>query len=311
MNDIALLSRRQFLKSSATGASAIALAGALPSPLWGAAAFAPPIGLFDKILNQTKLSLEDSAALVGEVGLDGVDCAVRPNDRIEPSRVQEDLVRYSELLGKEGCKVLLLTTAIQNPDSPHTQDVLGTARKLGVRFYRLGFGRIAKGSTAAAQMAETKPQLRDLATMNKELGLCALVQNHSPSGASHYLGGDLNDMSELVKDIAPAQVGVAFDLGHAIIVHGDEWKTHFENLKSHIQVAYIKDADRKRRFVRFGEGEFNRTDYFSRLKAMNYRAPLSVHIEYDWAQGGPENRETLAAALRDSLGVLRKWVAAA
>jgi sugar phosphate isomerase/epimerase len=76
-------------------------------------------------------------------------------------------------------------------------------------------------------------------------------------------------------------------------------------------VAYVKDAARDKGFVAFGEGEFSQTDYFTRLKKMNYAAPLSLHIEYDWAKGGEKNRETLAKALRESLVVLRKWLAAA
>jgi sugar phosphate isomerase/epimerase len=311
MNDNPCFSRRQFLQTSATAASAFALAGALPSLLWAAEKFAPPVALFDKVLHQIKLSLEDSAALIEEAGLDGVDCAVRPNDRIEPSRVKDDLPRYAELLQKRGRKLLLLTTAIQNPTSPNARDILETARRLGVKIYRVGFLRLAKDSTPAQQIAELKPRLRDLVALNKELGMCAVVQNHSPSGNSGYLGGNLADMYEIVKDFPPAQLGVAFDLGHALVVHGDDWKKHFEQLKPHLGVAYIKDADRKRRFVAFGEGEFGQTDYFTRLKQVNYSAPFSMHIEYDWAKGGEQNRAALARALRESLATLRKWVAAA
>jgi sugar phosphate isomerase/epimerase len=95
------------------------------------------------------------------------------------------------------------------------------------------------------------------------------------------------------------------------MVHGDDWPTHFERLKPHLRVAYIKDAHRQRHFVAFGEGEFSSTDYFTRLKQMNYTAPLSMHIEYDWARGGEQNRAALGRALRESLGTLRKWMAAA
>lgn len=310
MNNITMLSRRQFLQTT-TAASALALAGALPTSLQGADNFAPPVALFDKVLHQVKLSLEDSAALVAEAGLDGVDCAVRPKDQIEPERVKVDLPRYAGLLQERNRKVMLLTTAILNPTSPHARDVLETARKLGVRFYRLAFTKWDKDVPAESQLVELKPQLRDLVALNKELGLCALLQNHSPGKPGGYLTGELNHMHELVHDLPAAQIGVAFDLGHALIVHGDEWKTHFEKLRPHIHVAYIKDAARGKGFVPFGEGEFGQTDYFTRLKKMNYAAPLSLHIEYDWAKGGEKNREVLAKALRESLGVLRNWLAAA
>jgi len=309
MNDIGTHSRRQFLRTS-TAVSVITLAGTFTMPLRAAESFASPIALFDKVLHQTKLTLEDSAALVAEVGLDGVDCAVRPKDQIEPERVKEELPRYRDLLAKHGRKLLLLTTAILNPESPHARDVLDTARRLGVKYYRLAFTKWAKDMPVEKQLAELKPQLRDLVALNKELGLCALLQNHSPGKPGGYLTGELNNMHELVHDLPAAQIGVAFDLGHALIVHGDDWKTHFEKLKTHLHVAYIKDAARDKGFVPFGEGEFGRTDYFTRLKKMNYTAPLSLHIEYDWAKGGEKTRGTLAKALRESFSVVRTWLAA-
>jgi len=51
-------------------------------------------------------------------------------------------------------------------------------------------------------------------------------------------------MYEVVKDLDPAQIGVAFDIGHAWVVHGEDWRRHFEKLKPHIQVAYVKDVQR-------------------------------------------------------------------
>lgn len=311
MNNTAMLSRRQFLQTSVSAASAVALGGTLSCSVKHPAPFAPSIALFDKILNQTKLTLEDSAALIEEAGFDGVDCAVRPKDRIEPERVKDDLPRYAELLQRRQRKVLLLTTAILDPTGPHARDVLETARQLGIKYYRLTFTRWNKEQPVETQLAELKPKLRDIVEVNRELGLCALLQNHSPGTPGGYIGGDLNHMFELVRDLPPAQIGVAFDLGHAIIVHQDDWPTHFERLKPHLHVAYIKDAHRERRFVPFGEGEFSQTDYFTRLKRMNYTAPLSLHIEYNWAKPADRNRENLAVALRASLAKTREWIAAA
>ena len=36
----------------------------------------------------------------------------------------------------------------------------------------------------------------------------------------------------------------------------------------------------------FGEGNIGRVGYFQLLREINYRAPISLHIEYDWT--GPE-----------------------
>ena len=117
-------------------------------------------------------------------------------------------------------------------------------------------------------------------------------------------------MYEIVKDFDPQQLGVAFDLGHAIITHGDEWPTHFERLKKHIKIAYIKDLKRPNQFVPFGEGEFGKTDFFQRLKQIGVTAPLSLHIEFDWSSHGKDKtRATLLKAVRESNRVLRQWLA--
>lgn len=311
MNAASPFSRRQFLHLTTSAVSVAVLGSACAAPESARRPFAPPIALFDKVLHQARLSLDDSAALVAEAGLDGVDCAVRPNDRIEPARVQDDLPRYAELLRQRQCRVLLLTTAILDPTAPHARTVLETARQLGVKYYRLAFARWRKDQPVEPQLAEVKSKLRDVVALNRELGLCALLQNHSPGAPGGYLGGNLGHQYDLVRDFPPAQLGVAFDLGHALLVHGDDWPAHFECLQPHLRVAYIKDTHRVRRFVPFGEGEFGQTDFFTRLKRMNYAAPLSMHTEFDWARDGQRDRAALAAAVQHSANKLREWLAAA
>jgi L-ribulose-5-phosphate 3-epimerase len=250
--------------------------------------------------------------LIAAAGFDGVDCPVRPKDEVLPERVKDDLPRYAELLQKRGRKLSLLTTAITSPESPHTQDILETARKLGVRHYRLGFMRAPQGAAVPKLVEETRAHLKALAAMNQELDLCALLQNHSPSGRDGYLGGDLDVMVELLQGFDPRQVAVAFDLGHALLVHGDDWPARFAKLQPHLGVVYVKDTHRQRRFVPFGEGEFKQTNFFSRLKGMNYSAPISLHIEYDWHDGG--KARTQAALLQAATAcnrTLRTWLAAA
>jgi sugar phosphate isomerase/epimerase len=162
---------------------------------------------------------------------------------------------------------------------------------------------------AAKQVSEIKAQLKDLAALNKQIGIGAIFQNHSPSGRS-YVGGDLAEMFDIVKDFDPAQIGVAFDIGHALVVHGDDWRRHFEKLKSHLKIAYVKDVKRPGRWVPFGEGDIGSTGYFKLLKELNYHAPVSLHIEFDWTDGGKsKTRAALVKTLQNSARVLRRWLA--
>lgn len=309
MNIQSSLSRRHFLTQLAGATATAALWRPGTHPSLAAEAFTPPITVFSKVYQELKLDFAAGAAVTAEAGLDGIDCPVRPGGEILPERAAEEMPRYAEALRRQNVKMLLITTGITGVDSPHAEAILRTAKQLGITYYRLGSGTHAKDKPLAGQLAELKARFKELAAMNKELGVCAMLQNHSPGGRA-YFGGDLGEMYELVKDCPPAQLGVAFDLGHALIVHGDDWPAHFERLQPRLKVAYVKDAKRPKSFVPFGEGEFKHTDFFSRLKRMEYRNPFSLHIEFAWqGEGQSKTRAGLVKALRDNTSVLRQWIA--
>jgi sugar phosphate isomerase/epimerase len=305
------LTRRGFLVRAALASSAAAFWPARELPSLGAGTFSPPMTVFSKVYQELKLDFQAAAEVTAAAGLDGVDSPVRPGGEITPERAKDDMPRYDEALRKRGARLRLLTTAITSPASPFAEEILRTAKKLGIQYYRLGQWYHQPQTPLAKQLTDLKAQLKDLAALNRDLGLCAIFQNHSPAGRT-YFGGDLPELIEIVKDFNPDQIGVAFDLGHALVVNGDEWRVHFEKLKSHLKVAYLKDVKRPRSFVPFGQGEFGRSGYFKLLKQMDYQAPFSIHIEFNWA--GPGNQKTqtaLVKALQDCRQAVQRWVAEA
>jgi sugar phosphate isomerase/epimerase len=298
------LTRRHFLAGAAVAACSCALPGS------AAEASALPIVVFSKVYQTLHLNYEEAAEVTESAGLDGIDCPVRPGGEILPENVATELPAYAAALGRRKLKIGLLTTGITGPASPHTESVLAAARKLDIPCYRLGFIPREEGQAVAGQIESVKQQLRELAPLNRRIGLGALFQNHSSTGKNSYLGGNLEELHNLVKDFDPAQIGVAFDIGHALVVHGDDWKGWFEKLKPHIRIVYIKDVKRGGGWVPFGEGEISQVGYFPLLRKMNYRAPISLHLEYDW--GGPQKtRPALVKALRESSRKLRGWLAEA
>lgn len=299
-------SRREFLGRAVAAASTATLAGVGLGA--GATAAGPsPIVVFSKVYQELNLGFEDAAAVTAEAGLNGVDPPVRPGGEILPERASEELPRYVEALRRRGLSLPLLTTGITSINSPHTETVLRTARKLGVRYYRLGFIEREQQVAAAAQVREVRARLKDLAPLNRELGIGALLQNHSPAGGRSYFGGDLNDLAAAVEGFDPAEIGVAFDIAHALMVHGDDWRRYFERLKPHFQIAYIKDVKRPGRWVPFGQGDLATSGYFKELRALGYHAPISLHIEFDWTEQG-KNRAALVRTLQASLQTLRGWL---
>jgi len=306
------IDRRGFLRTASVASAAVVAGGTGAWRSLGATDFRPPIAVFGKVFQELKLDFEASAAITAEAGLQGIDCAVRPGGEVLPERAAEELPRYAAALGKHGVRMLLLTTGITTVASPHAEALLSAGKKLDLRYYRLGYWNHRPDRPAEKLRAEIRASLGDLAAFNRTLGVCALMQNHSSDpGANARAGGDLVELYDLVKDVDPEAVGVAFDLGHAIITHGDDWPAHFERLKDHIRVAYVKDVRRPASFVPFGQGEFGRTDFFRRLRALHYQAPLSLHIEYEWAPKNQLTRPALLSALRSSRQALEGWLKAA
>lgn len=291
------------MKKAGAAGSVAALCG----PAIGAESFVLPIVVFSKVYQELNLSLEDSAAITAEAGLAGVDCPVRPAGQILPEHAREELPRFAELLAKRGLRMPLITTGITSIASPNAEDVLRCANKFaGTKYYRLGFMPRKKDVPIEKQLAEIRGQLKDLAALNKEIGMCGVIENHS---GGNYLGGDLSQMQEMVREFDPAQIGIAFDIAHALITHGEQWRSRFEKLKSHIRVAYVKDV-RQGRFVRFGDGEVGRLGFFKLLKQLGYAAPISMHIEYKWSEEGKsKTRDALVKVLKESPSVLKQWMA--
>lgn len=304
-------SRREFISRTLAASSTAAVFGGSTFSGLAEQTSSPPIVVFSKVYQTLKLNFDEAAALTAEAGIDGVDCPLRPGGEILPENAVRQLPQYAAALKQRGLQLPLLTTAITSVSSPHAEDILRAASKLGAQFYRLGFVLRQADVSAAKQVDEVKAQLKDLAALNKQLGIGAIFQNHSPSGRS-YVGGDLGDLYAIVKDFDPAQIGVAFDIGHALVVHGDDWRRHFDKLKSHLKIAYVKDVTRAGRWVPFGEGDVGSTGYFKLLKQMDYRAPISLHIEFDWTDGGKaKTRAALVKALQASSRVLRHWLSQA
>ncbi len=97
------------------------------------------------------------------------------------------------------------TTDIHGIDSPRAREILNTGKKLGVRDYRLGYWLHQPEVPAKKICVEIRSRLKELAAMNDELGVCALVQNDSSWAGKDRgpAGGDLDELYDLVKDFDP------------------------------------------------------------------------------------------------------------
>lgn len=305
MKPTSVLTRRHFVAASALATAAgvfqmphVASAQAPAAPRWKIIAFSKPFA---------KLSADETADLVAEVGWDGIDCPVRSKSgQIAPERVEEDLPKMAEALRKRGKELTMITTEIVRVD-PLAEKVLRTAARLGVKSYRLGFAHYPKDKPLAETLREFGAALRDLAALNRELGLQGGYQNHS--GAA-YIGAPIWDVWTLIKDLPVEQLGVCFDISHAVIEGGLSWPLEARLMEPHFVAVFLKDfrweqteKGWKPKWCPFGEGAVPRS-FLANLKKSDFTGPLCQHHEYPLGAGAE-----MIAHLKRDLSTLREWLA--
>ena len=294
------LSRRSFLRTSA--------AAVLGAPLLAHAAESPwEVITFTKPFQST--TFERTAEIVAEVGWRGIEVPLRKGGQIEPERAEQELPRLVEVLKKRGLSVGLITTDIVSVDTPHTEKILRAAKALGITRYRLGFQRYDLDKPVQAQLDAIKPKMRELAALNREIGVRGGIQNHSGAG---YVGCAVWDIRELVRELDPAALGICFDIGHATLEGGTSWPVEARLMEPWMVCVYVKDFAWERTPKGFESkwgplgGGMVRREFFDWLRKSTYRGPISQHVEY-LTGDGPEQM----AQMKRDWSVLKGWIGAA
>ncbi len=297
-----LLHRREFLRGAAATAACLAAgrkARSAPAP-------APDAGryqfcAFTKYLQP--LSFDELAVAVADAGFTGVEAPVRDGGHFSMAEAPEKLPQLVEALGKRGVAITVLCTDVLRADQPHAETCLRTAAKLGIKHYRMGSYRYDLNKPVLAQLAEIRPAIKDLAALNRELGMQALYQNHS---GADMVGAAVWDIFGVLQDVPPAEVALAFDIRHATIEAGLAWPAVFNAVSGNIGAIFVKDFDwdgPSAQHVPLGKGRVA-PKFFDMLAASEFSGPVSVHVEY--IRNG--DTKANAAALRDDLVTLRRWM---
>lgn len=256
---------------------------------------------FEKFLQD--LTYDELADVIAELGFVGIEATVRRNGHVLPERVEDDLPKMVEALSKRGLEVTMMASDVVNPSDPTSERVLRTAKTLGIRNYRMGYYKYKLKEPIAAQLEEVRPQVNELAALNRELGITGLYQNHS---GTNYVGSTLWDIHSLIKDIPKEEIGYAFDIRHASVEAGLSWRVLYHLVKSHIRVLYVKDFQwegREAIHVPLGTGRVD-PKFFDQVKADGFNGPISLHVEYLGNVGIQQNVD----ALRRDLQLLRNWL---
>lgn len=261
-----------------------AIIGALSSAMAAAPLSKLKVCAFSKHFQWTDWA--GTAALVKELGFDGVDLTVREGGHVLPSRVTDDLPKAAEIIRAAGLELPMITAGIVDAQSRHAEAILRTAHSLRIQYYRWGGFRYDNSRGIAAQLDALRPRVKDLAALNAQYRICAMYHTHSGPG---QVGGPIWDVWSLVKDLDPKVIGINFDIGHATVEGGyGDWITTARLAMPHLRGTAIKDfrwgqtekGEWIPQWCALGRGMVNLKTYFQMLRAAHFDGPVQLHFEY-------------------------------
>jgi sugar phosphate isomerase/epimerase len=310
------MNRKYFISSAALAAAGMAL------PVKSLTKGAKPgkgkmkICIFSKQLQW--MNYTDMANAVAEMGFDGIDLTVRPNGHVLPERVTDDLPKAVDAANLAKIKIYMISTDIQDAQSPSAETILKTASSLGIRYYRSGGLNYKKELDILSNLEQIKAKFASLAELNKKYGLHSDYLNHSGEGG---FGSTLWDLWIAIKDLEPKYLGSQFDIKHATVDGPFSWPTTLKLLHNYIQTICIRDFrwEKKNNIwdiqpMPLGEGIVDFKKYFGLVKEYNITGPISLMCDYDL--GGAQNGEkklsipgnSVLNAMKKDLSQLRNYL---
>jgi L-ribulose-5-phosphate 3-epimerase len=300
--------RRQFIKAAMAAAAGVVISPQTfgESLVPQARAIPKPVNAFAKCLQF--LDYDHLGEALARMGFDGADLPVRPGGTVLPEKVKTDLPRALKALQKHDRSIPMIVTAINDPEDPGTEQILGTASQLGIKYYRMGYFGYDKTKSVPENLEIHKKTMEKLERINRKYNIHGGYQNHSGTG----VGAPVWDLYWLLQDRDPAYIGVQYDICHGVTEGGVSWPLALKLLAPWIKTAAIKDfmwarenKHWKIKYVPLGEGTVDFDAYLTQYKALGLAGPVTVHFEYDL--GGAEHGKTNPAmSLADMSGYLKK-----
>lgn len=239
------------------------------------------INIFSKHLQF--LDYKTTGEMAAEMGFSGVDLTVRPKGHVLPELVKSDLPRAIKDIKNAGSNCEMITTSIESVDNSLDEDIIKTAGRAEVKYYRTNWYKYKEGLSMQESLAFYQNEIKKLGELNKELGIVGCYQNH----AGRDIGSSFWEIDALLKTVNPLSFGAQYDIRHAMVEGGYSWENGLDLLKDQIKVIVLKDFIWAKSNgvweavnMPIGEGSVDFTKYFKLLKKHQLKPPVSLHLEY-------------------------------
>ena len=245
------------------------------------------VNIFSKHLQF--LDYHTTGQMAAELGFDGVDLTVRPKGHVLPEEVKIGLPKAISEIKRGGSNCEMITTSIENINRPLDVDIIKTAGRSGIKYYRTGWFKYPKDQPMIDALDMYRNQVDALGALNKENKIIGCYQNH----AGKNVGASFWEIQKILETVNPEFFGTQYDIRHATVEGGNSWENGLKLLYPKIKVIVLKDfkwgkvnGKWKPINVPVGEGMVDFDKYFKLLKKYKLNPPVSLHLEYDL--GGAE-----------------------
>jgi sugar phosphate isomerase/epimerase len=287
------ITRREFLKRSLLTVGSIPLLG-INEKLWamGSVPEKLPVCIFSKHLQF--LDWQSLGEKTAEMGFAGLDLTVRKNGHVEPATVETDLPKAVDKIKKGGSTCVMLSTTIENIHNEQDRNVIETAAKCKIPFYRTNWFKYPVDKSQPEALEMYALNLKELSELNRKLGIVGCYQNH----AGTLVGASLWEVYKILEKVNKDYFGVQYDIRHAMVEGANSWINGFELIRPQIKTIVLKDykwgkINGKWQIINtpIGEGMVDFKNYFKLLKKYRINVPISLHCEYDLGGAEKGNRK--------------------
>ena len=283
--------RRDFLVGAAAS-TAVGMAGLARAQ--GQPAEKAPVIVFEKPFQ--KMPYAAMGEWLQEQGFNGIEATVRRGGHIKIEEAADKVPGMVADLAKSNQQAHIVATHVGDA-SPENEKFLRILKDNGIKRYRMDYFSYDLNGDMLKQAREYNAKAKDLAALNKELGIQGIYQLHS---GAKLVGGMSWDLALVLEGIDPADLGIGFDLRHFRTDSGLSWRAAKQVCRPHVQALYVKDAkwvgegSKKLRACRLGTGFVDYPLFAASTKGLP-PMPVSLHMEWGRHNVYPE------AELQDAL----------
>ncbi|MEK3888663.1 sugar phosphate isomerase/epimerase family protein [Bacillus sp. FSL K6-3431] len=255
-------------------------------------------------------SLEQMAAKLAPLQLDGVDFLIRDGyplapDEVTPAKLKE-IVEQFEMVG---LSVPMIEHDMTDPDSNITKRIYEASAECGIKQMRLGLQQYDRNKSYQENFDRVRRRIAGFEELGRKYSVRGFFQQH---GGSLYASA--SGMAMVLNGFDPKYVGFYADPGNQVAQEGRELpEVTFEVAREYLSFVGVKNAIITRNdgkweglWAPLPDGAVNWKEIVSHLDKIGYEGPLGLHGYYM-----NRDQEQILAQIESDLKYLRSLISKA